>query len=130
MRNIIIASLLALLMTSCGEYARVQKSQDYNYKFDYAKRAYEEGKYVQAATLLEDCISVTISLTQVSQVKDFVDLVNQFPFDVDVVSGRYTVNAKSMLGIYSLDLSKPLQVLIYSDDCEELKNALKAFNEK
>ena len=58
MRNIIIASLLALLMTSCGEYARVQKSQDYNYKFDYAKRAYEEGKYVQAATLLEDCISV------------------------------------------------------------------------
>ena len=47
----------------------------------------------------------------------------------DMVSGRYTVNAKSMLGIYSLDLSKPLQVLIYSDDCEELKNALEAFSE-
>lgn len=74
--------------------------------------------------------AVTISLTQVSQVKDFVDLVNQFPFDLDVVSGRYTVNAKSMLGIYSLDLSKPLQVLIYSDDCEGLKNALETFNEK
>ena len=74
--------------------------------------------------------AVTISLTQVSQVKDFVDLVNQVPFDVDVVSGRYTVNAKSMLGIYSLNLSKPLQVLIYSDDCEKLKNALETFNEK
>ena len=74
--------------------------------------------------------AVTISLTQVSQVKDFVDLVNQFPFDVDVVSGRYTVNAKSMLGIYSLDLSKPLQVLIYSDDCEELKAELAAFMQR
>ena len=73
--------------------------------------------------------TVTISLTQVSQVQDFVNLVKQFPFDVDMVSGRYTVNAKSMLGIYSLDLSKPLQVLIYSDDCGELKSALKAFSE-
>ena len=71
--------------------------------------------------------AVTISLTQVSQVQDFVNLVNQFPFDIDIVSGRYTVNAKSMLGIYSLDLSKPLQVLIYSDDCQKLKEALKVF---
>ena len=68
--------------------------------------------------------AVTISLTQVDQVKQFVNLVGQFPFDVDVVSGRYTVNAKSMLGIYSLDLSKPIQVLIYSDDWEELKREL------
>ena len=39
MRKTIIVLLLGLLMGSCGEYARVQKSQDYNYKFDYAKRA-------------------------------------------------------------------------------------------
>ena len=69
--------------------------------------------------------AVTISLTQVSQVKRFVNLVGQAPFDVDVVSGRYTVNAKSMLGIYSLDLSKPIQVVIYSDDCEQLKTELR-----
>lgn len=69
--------------------------------------------------------AVTISLTQVSQVKQFVNLVGQAPFDVDVVSGRYTVNAKSMLGIYSLDLSKPIQVVIYSDDCEQLKKELR-----
>ena len=69
--------------------------------------------------------AVTISLTQVSQVKQFVNLVGQAPFDVDVVSGRYTVNAKSMLGIYSLDLSKPIQVVIYSDDCEQLKKDLR-----
>lgn len=71
--------------------------------------------------------AVTISLTEVSQVKRFVNLVGQAPWDVDVVSGRYTVNAKSMLGIYSLDLSKPIQVLIYSDDCEKLKKELTEF---
>ena len=59
--------------------------------------------------------AVTISLTQVNQVRQFVTLAERVPYDVDVVSGRYTVNAKSMLGIYSLDLSKPIQVLIYSD---------------
>ena len=71
--------------------------------------------------------AVTISLTQVHQVQQFVDLVSKYPFDVDRVSGRYTVNAKSLLGIYSLDLNKPLKVLIYSDDCEELKTELKEF---
>ena len=71
--------------------------------------------------------AVTISLTEVNQVKRFVNLVERAPYDVDVVSGRYTVNAKSMLGIYSLDLSKPIQVLIYSDDCEELKRDLAEF---
>ncbi len=71
--------------------------------------------------------AVTISLTEVNQVKRFVNLVGQVPFDVDVVSGRYTVNAKSMLGIYSLDLSKPIQIVIYGDDCEELKEKLTEF---
>ena len=71
--------------------------------------------------------AVTISLTEVNQVKRLVNLIGQAPFDVDVVSGRYTVNAKSMLGIYSLDLSKPIQVVIYSDDCEELKKNLTEF---
>ncbi len=71
--------------------------------------------------------AVTISLTEVNHVKRFVNLVGQAPFDVDVVSGRYTVNAKSMLGIYSLDLSKPIQIVIYSDDCEELKKKLAEF---
>ena len=69
--------------------------------------------------------AVTISVTQVHQVQQFVNLVSKYPFDVDIVSGRYTVNAKSLLGIYSLDLNKPLKVLIYSDDCEELKTELK-----
>ncbi len=55
---LIIFVLAGLLFASCGEYQRVQKSDDFNYKFDYAKRAYENKKYVQAATLLKDCITV------------------------------------------------------------------------
>ena len=58
MRNYILIILLALVASSCGEYQRAQKSSDFNYKFDYAKRAYESGHYVQAATLLKDCITV------------------------------------------------------------------------
>lgn len=71
--------------------------------------------------------AVTVSLTQVNQVQQFVSLVSKVPYDVDMVSGRYTINAKSLLGIYSLDLNRPLQVVMYSDDCEELKKALEAF---
>lgn len=45
-------------LTSCGEYVKVQKSNDVNYKFDYAKRAYAEKHYQQAATILKDLITV------------------------------------------------------------------------
>ncbi len=50
--------LLIPVLCSCGEYQRAQKSTDYNYKFDYAKRAFEQKKYVQAATLLKECTTV------------------------------------------------------------------------
>lgn len=55
-----ILSILALtaILSSCGEYQRVLKSTDPNYKFEYAKRAFEEKKYVQSATLLEEVINV------------------------------------------------------------------------
>jgi outer membrane protein assembly factor BamD len=58
MRKYIVLALLAAVMTSCGEYQRAQKSNDYDYKFDYAKRAYEQKRFSQAATLLQDCITV------------------------------------------------------------------------
>ena len=57
-RNYITVLLLSALLCSCGEYQRVQKSDDYNYKFEFAKRAYEEKKYIQAATILKDCVTV------------------------------------------------------------------------
>ncbi len=51
-------AIVALAAPSCSEYNMATKSTDFNYKFDYAKRAFEKGKYAQAATLLKDCITV------------------------------------------------------------------------
>ena len=56
--QILSVVFVAALLSSCGEYQRAQKSTDYNYKFDFAKRAFEEKKYVQAATILEDIVPV------------------------------------------------------------------------
>ncbi len=49
-----ICSLVAVGLTSCGEYNKVLKSTDLQYRFDYAKKAYENRKYMQAITLLQD----------------------------------------------------------------------------
>lgn len=70
--------------------------------------------------------SFNIVLKSINDVKDFVNFVNKYSFDVDLTSGRYVVDAKSIMGIFSLDLSKPIKVEVFSDDCgkfcEEMKN--------
>ena len=52
------AVIAAVSLSSCGEYQRVLKSNDANYKFEYAKRAFEQKKYVQSYTLLKDVVTV------------------------------------------------------------------------
>ena len=65
--------------------------------------------------------TITIRLTMMTDdVKKFVGIVNRYPFDIDLRSGRYVVDAKSLLGIFSIDLSRPILMTIYSDDCEQL----------
>lgn len=72
--------------------------------------------------------SVNIRLTMVTDhVKRFVSLVNRYPYDMDLRSGRYVVDAKSILGIFSIDLSKPIRMDIYSDHCDDLIDALKDY---
>ncbi|MBR6737837.1 MAG: HPr family phosphocarrier protein [Clostridia bacterium] len=71
--------------------------------------------------------SIQISLQMASQVKTFVSIVQKYDFDIELKSERYVVDAKSILGIFSLDLSKPLIVEIHSDDCGELLDELKDF---
>lgn len=56
-----------------------------------------------------------ISLTSIKQVNEFVALASACKFDIDIVSGRYVVDAKSIMGIYSLDLTKQLQLSIHAD---------------
>ncbi len=60
--------------------------------------------------------SVNIQLNSIDKVKDFVRVITNFDSDFDMRSGRYTVDAKSILGIFSLDLAKPIELIIYDDE--------------
>ena len=71
-----------------------------------------------------------ISLNSIDKVKSFVNAITQFETDFDLISGRYVIDAKSLIGIYTLDLSKPIDVVINSDDDEEIirfNEAMKEF---
>ena len=68
-----------------------------------------------------------IILNSIDAVKNFVNIVTVYDFDVDLVSGRYVVDAKSIMGIFSLDLSKPIKVEIHSDDCDDFIKQLEQF---
>lgn len=59
---------------------------------------------------------VKISLSSINDVKVFVNEINLLPCDADLVSGRYTIDAKSIMGIFSLNLSQPIELAIHSDD--------------
>lgn len=51
-----------------------------------------------------------IQLSTVERVKDFVSAISDFDFNIDLVSGRYCVNGKSIMGIFSLDLTRPISM--------------------
>lgn len=67
-----------------------------------------------------------ITLATINDVKDFVNIVNKYNFDVDLSSGRYVVDAKSIMGIFSLDLTKPIKVEVHSDDCDAFMEEIKS----
>lgn len=69
--------------------------------------------------------TVTISLNTIDKVKAFVNALTRFDCDFDLVSGRYVIDAKSIMGIFSLDLSKPIDLTIHSsDDMDTIMEAL------
>ena len=70
---------------------------------------------------------VTVSLASINDVKSFVNIVSKYDFDVDLISGRYVVDAKSIMGIFSLDLSKPIDVEVMTDDCDSFIDEIKPF---
>ena len=59
--------------------------------------------------------TVRISLNSIDKVKSFVNDLTKFDVDFDLVSGRYAIDAKSIMGIFSLDLSKPIDLNIHAD---------------
>lgn len=71
--------------------------------------------------------TVQISLNSIEKVKSFVNDIAKFDSDFDLVSGRYVIDAKSIMGIFSLDLSKPINLNIHADDCTAIVESLKAY---
>ena len=72
--------------------------------------------------------TVTINLGSIDKVKSFVNDITKFDSDFDLVSGRYVIDAKSIMGIFSLDLSKPINLNIHGyEDNAEIMEVIKKY---
>ncbi len=71
--------------------------------------------------------TVNIRLSLVENVNQFVNIVGRYPYDMDLRAGRHVVDAKSILGIFSLDLSRTITLEIYNEDCEDLMKDIRPF---
>ncbi|MCL2055113.1 MAG: HPr family phosphocarrier protein [Oscillospiraceae bacterium] len=69
----------------------------------------------------------TISLSTIEDVKNFVSAVTMCEYDVDLISGRYAIDAKSIMGIFSLDLSKPIALEAHTDDASKFFAEIKQY---
>ncbi len=73
-------------------------------------------------------LKVKISLNSIDKVKSFVNDISDFNAEFDLVSGRYVIDAKSIMGIFSLDISKPIDLNVHTDkDTEDIMAALKPY---
>lgn len=69
--------------------------------------------------------SIKVSLDSIDKVKNFVNVINTFDGDFDLASGRYVIDAKSIMGIFSLDISNALTLDIHDDgEVDAVKKAL------
>lgn len=67
-------------------------------------------------------IKKTVAFNKIGDVNKFSSLaVFKCPFAIDIVSGRYIIDAKSIMGIFSLDLSKPVEIVIHNESADEAK---------
>jgi len=72
--------------------------------------------------------TVQISLNSIDKVKSFVNTLAKFDYDFDLVSGRYVIDAKSIMGIFSLDLSKPIDLNIHAtENIDSILSILKPY---
>lgn len=65
-----------------------------------------------------------VKINSIGDVKNFVNIVGKYDFDIDLISDRYVVDAKSIMGIFSLDLTKPIKVQVHTDDASEIEAEL------
>ena len=71
--------------------------------------------------------AVNIKLSLAENVKSFVNIASRYPYDIDLRVGRHVVDGKSILGIFSLDLSKPITLEVYADNCDDLMEEIQPF---
>lgn len=71
--------------------------------------------------------TATIKLSSIEAVRNFVDVVRKYDCEIDLSSGRYIIDAKSIMGIFSLDLMNPVKLTVHSDDCGDLMNEIKDY---
>ena len=73
--------------------------------------------------------TIKVSLNSIDKVKQFVNDINRYSYDFDLVSGRYVIDAKSIMGIFSLDLSQPIDLNIHAEgaDLEEVLKTLSVY---
>ena len=71
---------------------------------------------------------IKIKLSNVQTIREFVNLVILADYDVDLVQGRYVIDAKSIMGIFSLDLLSPITLIAHSDNPEALFKQLEKFS--
>lgn len=69
----------------------------------------------------------TIMLSAINDVKEFVSTVSRCDYDVDLVSGRYAIDAKSIMGIFSLDLSKPIELEAHTENASDFFEKIKPY---
>ena len=68
-----------------------------------------------------------IKLSTIEDIRKFVEIVTRLDYDVDLSSGRYVVDAKSIMGIFSLDLMNSIQLTAHTENANALKEALAAY---
>ena len=72
--------------------------------------------------------TVRVCLDSIDKVKGFVNDISRFNTDFDLISGRYVIDAKSIMGIFSLDLSKPIELTIHeSDEMDEILKIIQSY---
>ena len=74
-----------------------------------------------------DTVKITVLLEKITDIKDFINLTSKCKDDVTISSGIFTVDAKSVMGLFSLNLSKPLNVEFYGDIPYEVREGMKNF---
>ena len=92
-----------------------------------------DGRHVRRGLLYRGCSLDTLQspadrLNSIDKVKSFVNAITQYEYDFDLISGRYVIDAKSIMGIFSLDLSKPIDLAIHAENnMDEIMETLKPY---